>query len=57
LLYQSYLNTRILTHWACCKIESELPDDELVKIIKKKLDIHKDINFTKIAHKAFDFGK
>jgi len=46
-----------LTHWACCKIESTIPDDDLVAIIKKKLSIHRDINFTKIAHKAFDIGK
>lgn len=43
------LISRIYEHWACCKIEKDIEEEELCNTIRNKLNNVKGISFIDIA--------
>ncbi|EGC36173.1 hypothetical protein DICPUDRAFT_32286 [Dictyostelium purpureum] len=47
----------VLNHWACTKVRTDIPDQELSQIIIKKLESVPGISFANIASQAFLSGR
>ncbi|CAD8176545.1 unnamed protein product [Paramecium octaurelia] len=57
LKFQIKQKSTIYTHWACCKVDSQMDDDQLCQIIKEKIKEEKGVSFTQIAQKSIEIGK
>ncbi|KAM3144242.1 hypothetical protein pb186bvf_003704 [Paramecium bursaria] len=57
LKFQPKYRSQIYTHWACCKVQTQIDDETLSQQIKEKIKEEKGVSFTEIAHRAIEEGK
>jgi hypothetical protein len=59
----SLRNERVLIHWGCekitqlCRAASNIPDEEIKKVIKKQLEPYGKISYLEIAAAAYQMGR